>query len=183
MSNQDVNGAIERGRSQLTGRLTEALGRTFLFPNKASLTASGFRDGRLSRMMVVKNGEASAALVPGSLVTWKAGAFGTTVVLPAATAGVLIAGVVDYLLPAAGAAAGYDFLITIWGPCKYLYDANAIVAEYDNLLNSGSVAGTARTGTHNAAGTVGRAEVAALAGGGALATATTSYGYFGGVSA
>lgn len=179
MSNFDVNGVINRGESPVTGRLSHMLGRTFLFPNMSSLTARAPRDQRNVWMMVVKNGEASAAILPGSLVTWKTALAGTTVVLPAATAGVLICGVADWLMPSAGALAGDDFLITVLGPTKFLADANAGITEFDNLINSGSVAGCVRTGTTSGA-IVGRAEATVSAGGGTTANATLPYGYFNG---
>ena len=181
MSNRDVN-TFERGTTQLAGRTPAMLGRTFEYLNYSSSALTTLRDNRLVKMMVVTNGEASAALLPGQLVAWKTGLQGTKVVNPAASAGVAIAGVVDWLIPAAGAAAGYDFLIIIFGPARFLIDANATVAEGDNLINSASVAGCVRTGT-TAGAVVGRAEAAAAAGGGALATATTCFGFFSAVGA
>jgi hypothetical protein len=181
MSNNDVAAPL-RGFTEVTGRTPERLGRTWQYPNLTSLATTGvqtIRDGRLVTMMWVLNGEASLALLPGQLVAWKTALDGTTVVYPAASAGVQIVGVVDHLLPTAGCAAGSECLITVLGPTKFLLDANATSAEFDNLINSASVAGCVRTGTTSGA-IVGRNEnrATAAAGAGAIGTATSFWGTF-----
>ena len=173
-----ANSALARGLTQATGRLAHLLGTTYKFPNFRSLTAQAPNDGRDVYMKLVKNGEASTAILPGSLCAWKTALHGNTVVLPAATAGVQICGIADFLMPAAGAAAAYDFWMIVLGPCRFLLDANAGCTEGDCLINSASVAGCIRTGTTSGA-IVGRSEATALAGGGAIGTATTMYGFFG----
>jgi hypothetical protein len=183
MSSFDVGGILKRGEVYPSGHNTDVYGRTFTFPNLTNLTNRAPRDPRMVWMKYVKNGEASLALLPGQLVAWKTaqdGAGQGLVVYPAATAGVQIAGVVDHLIPAAGCAAGSACLIVVLGPTKMLLDNNATSAEFDNLINSGGVAGCVRAGTTSGA-IVGRNEAAgttAAGTAGTIAAATSFWGFF-----
>lgn len=179
MSSFDVTGICKRGEVVPSGVMTSCYGKVGIAQSFALLTDTSPRDQRNVWMMFVKNAEASLALLPGQLVAWKTALAGSQVVYPAATAGVQIVGVVDHLLPAAGCAAGSACLITVLGPTKFLLDANATSAEFDCLINSGSVAGCVRTGTTSGA-IVGRNEASGTtaAGAGAIGTATSFWGFF-----
>lgn len=181
MSSFDVNSVCTRGATVPSGRNTDVYGKLGIFANIAALTDRAPRDQRNVWMRFVKN-DSGGALLPGQTLAWKTGYAGLRVTNPAATAGVLICGIVDHLLAAAGVADGEAFLMTVLGPTKMLLDNNATSAEFDNLLNSGGVAGTVRSGTHGAAGSCGRNEASgttAAGTAGTLAAATSFWGYFG----
>jgi hypothetical protein len=169
---------IERGQYGATGHLARLLGFEFWDDYINALTDVQPVDSRKTRKRLVKNSQ-GGALLPGQLVTWKTGKAGQEVATPAATAGVQIVGVVDFLLPATGVPDTGYFWIYIEGPCKFLLDANATSAEFDCLINSASVAGCVRTGTTSGA-IVGRNETSGTtaAGGGTLANATLFAGTF-----
>lgn len=169
---------IARGQTGPSGRNAHLLGFEYYDEHFTSLTATAPATAELVRKKLVKN-SSGGALLPGQLVTWVTAKAGKEVTNPAASAGVLIAGSVDPLLPAAGVANGDYFWIVIDGPCKFLLDANATSAEFDALINSGSVAGCVRAGTTSGA-IVGRNETAgtSAAGGGAIGTATAIWGRF-----
>jgi hypothetical protein len=181
-----VNLVCNRGEAVASTKFTHLYGHIVEFQNLGALTDNAPRDYRSVQMMFVKNGS-GGALLPGQLVAWKTGQEGKHVTNPAATTGVLIAGVVDHLLPAAGVADGQGFLMTILGPTKFLNDAAGAISEFDKLVNSSSVAGCVRVKTAAPAqgaelaqvnGLVGYAAAAAVAGGGTLANATSFWGYF-----
>lgn len=181
MSNFDVTGICKRGETVPSGVMTSCYGKVGIFQNFHALTDTSPYDQRNVWMMFVKN-NSGGAILPSQLLAWKSSTSnvaGQYVTNPAATAGVLICGVADSLLPAAGAADGTGFLMTVLGPTKFLLDANATSAEFDALINSGSVAGCVRTGTTSGA-IVGRNETngTTSAGGGAIGTATAFWGFF-----
>lgn len=146
MSGSDVNPVgLPRGQSSASAGYANFLGRTFDFTDMTDSSPTGtIRSQRKVKMMLVKNGESSAAITPGMLCTWKTLLSGKTVVKPAASSAAVVHGVADHHLPAAGAAAGEYFWMVVDGPCQFINDANAGVTEFDQLVVSPSVAGSVR---------------------------------------
>ena len=169
---------IERGQYGATGHLAAMLGFEFWDDYINAVTDVKSVDARRTRKRLVKN-SSGGALLPGQLVAWATGKAGLEVTNPAATAGVQIVGVVDFLLPSAGVPTTNYFWIYVEGPCKFLLDANATSAEFDCLINSATIGGCVRTGTTSGA-IVGRNETSGTtaAGGGTLANATLFAGSF-----
>ena len=187
MSGRDVNQVgIPRGVDTDFTRVSGSLGMQRWFRNGTGAVPDVIRDQRDVLMQLVRNGS-GGALLPGQIVAYKTLLSGGTVTNPAAAATARGDGVVDHYLPAAGVADGRCFWMVVDGPTKLLNDAAGAITEFDALVVSASVAGCVRTQTAAPTqgnevpqlnGRVGRAEAAALAGGGALATATAFFGYF-----
>lgn len=172
MSGLDVNAVGPRGDYYDATRVAQALGLERSFQNMTDATPDAtLRDARMVKMQLVVNGEASAALLPNQLVTYKTLLSGEKVVKAAATVGTLIHGVVDSHLPAAGVPAGSAFWMTREGPTKFINDAAAALTEFLPLSVSPSVAGSVRAtdltpssdadGMDQQVGRVGQAEAAA----------------------
>lgn len=186
MGIRDTNGICPRGESVPGTQFPQLYGSIRSFDNLTSLADKAMRDAREVLMMFVRNGS-GGALLPGQIVTWKTLLAGRHVTNPAAAATAVAHGVVDHLLPAAGVADGRGFWMTIRGPARLLNDAAGAISEFDRLVVSASVAGCVRVQTAAPTqgneipqlnGLAGQAEEAALAGGGALATATTCWSFF-----
>jgi len=187
MSNRDVNlVGVNRGESTDYTRVSGSLGIQKLFPNGTGAFPDVIRDQRDVLMELVRN-SSGGAILPGQVVTYKTLLSGKEITNPAAAATGRADGIADHYLPAAGVADGRCFWMVIDGPTKFLNDAAGAISEFDELVVSASVAGCVRTQTAAPTqgnevpqlnGKVGRAEAAAVAGGGTLANATAFFGYF-----
>lgn len=115
------------------------------------------RDGKLCKARLMRNATASTTLLPGMLVTHKAGYRNRRVGGQGTDVGAECAGVVDDHLPASGCAVGDLCWVFFYGPC------NTLKVTGDDLAEGEVVICSATDGKCQAIGTPGDATAAQLA--------------------